>query len=244
VTCFTDVSDPTSAPLVVVESAFELYQGTDAVHVRLTFDPAFVDNSFGATAIGWDRGHKFKDLVGSDHAQVQLYDASGALVFDLALDYISEDPTAPCGYASLGVDGGSGKVDKGDPAAILGWSTSLDENLNDRGYCAYTTDSPATNASCDPSPEAPNWDFRVVYDLWVRADGFGAAGFGSARMSSVHASPSKEDTNTIDVDPGSCPVDWCHDPAGCDGGGDSCQDNADCPTGEFCNEGTCTPIIE
>jgi hypothetical protein len=241
--CFGDVEDSDSPPVVVVEYALEVYDGVDAVHVRLTFDPTFVDNTFGENAVGWDRDHKFKDLVGSDHAQVVLLDTSGDVVFDLELDYISEDPDAPCGYSSLGVDGGSGKVNVGDESDVLGWSSSLDDNLNARGYCDYTTDSPATDSTCTPNPDAPDWDFRVVYDVWVRADAFDPIGFGAAHMDSVHASPSKADSNTITVTPSDCPQDWCQDPDGCDPIGDDCVDDGECATGEFCGEGHCVPII-
>jgi len=241
--CFNSEDQPESPPVVVIEYALETFDGVEAVHVRLTFDPDFVDNSFGATALGWDRDHKFKDLVGSDHAQVVLLDTTGEVLFDLKLDYISEDPDSACGYASLGPSGGGGRVNVGDESAILGWSTSLDENLNARGYCEYTTDSPETDASCTPNPAAPDWDFRVVYDVWVRADAFAPSGFGTAHMDSAHASPSKADGNTVIVTPGDCPADWCTEVGGCDPPGGGCTDDTECATNEFCGEGHCVPIV-
>ncbi len=245
------------APLAAIEWAFELYDGVEAVHIRLTMNPDFIDNSYGETAVGWDRGHKFKDLVGSDHAELILLDADGAVVFQLKLDYLSEDPDAPCGYGSLGPFGGDGKVREGDEAAILGWSTSMDENLNERGYCEYTTDSPATDDACTQNQDAPDWDFRMVYDLWVARSAFDPAEFGSATMDQVHASPSKGPDNTVTVTDGDCPEDWCNDPDGCDQGecndpdgcdpgdpGPDCSDDLDCPSGEFCaEEGHCIPIV-
>lgn len=241
--CFGNVEDPDAGPVVVIEYAFEIYDGIDAVHVRLTFDPDFVDNTFGDNAMGWDRDHKFKDLVGSDHARVVLLDTTGEIVFDLELDYLSEDPDAPCGYSSLGIDGGSGDVNVGDADAVLGWMTSLDENLNARGYCDYTEDSPATDDSCTPNPDAPDWDFRVVYDVWVRADAFDPVGFGTAHMDSVHASPSKAESNTITVTPSDCPQQWCRDQDECEPAGEDCYDDNECATNEFCGEGHCVPII-
>lgn len=244
--CFGSPTNPGDAaePLVVIETGFEVYEGVDAVHVRLTFSPLFVDNTFGANTVGWDRNREFKDLVGSDHALVQLYDSADALTFELKLDYISEDPDAPCGYSSLGVEGGDGKVEVGDPAAVLGVSTSLDENLNERGICE-TVDSPPTDASCTPDPSADGWDYRVVYDLWVAASAFDPAGFGRALMESVHASPAKGGENTIEVEPVDCPDDdWdgCLDGDGCGGGGGDCPDG--CDVGEVCSGGMCVPDVQ
>jgi len=245
--CFPAAGDPGGDPLVVIEYAFEQLQGVDAVHIRLTFDPAFNDNTYGDTAVGWDfrdKGHTFQDLARSDHADVVLLDAQGDVVFDLSLDYISEVPTASCGWGSLGPFGGDGKIRAGDPNAILAWSSSLDRNLNERGYCDYLDNSPATDQSCTPNNDAPNWDYRIVYELWVRRDAFSPIGFGTAHMDAVHASPSKAESDTVSVEPGDCPPGWCNDPDGCDGGGGgSCQDQSDCPTGEFCGEGTCVPVV-
>src|SRR5262249_25976223 len=151
----------------------------------------FVDNTYGDTAVGWPRGHKLDDLVGSDHATVVALDSDGGVVFDVDVDYISRDDHAPCGYACLGVAGGEGRVRTGDRADILGWSSSLDRNLNLRGYCDYVRSSPATDATCTPNPAAPEWDYRVIYELWLARAAFEPTGFGSVRVSVVYASPSK-----------------------------------------------------
>jgi hypothetical protein len=87
-------------------------------------------------------------------------------------------------------------------------ATSIDRDLNGCGYCSYTTDSPATDASYTPNPATPRWDYRVVYELWIDADAFGAAGFGEASVPYVHASPSKASTDTINVQKGGCPPAW------------------------------------
>ena len=161
--------------------------------------------------------HTFRDLVGSDHAEFKLTDASGKLTLHFKADYLTESGSAPSGYASLGVVGGEGKVLVGSAADVVAVSTSLDRNLNACGLSGYTEDSPATDASYTPNPAAPNWDYRVVYDVWVRRAAFGSVGFGGASVDFVHASPSKAGSATIDVTPGDCPPDWpyCTDPAGC-----------------------------
>jgi hypothetical protein len=127
--------------------------------------------------------------------------------------------------------------------------TSIDRNLNERGYASYTTDSPATDELYTPNPETPEWDYRVVYEAWIDDDVFGAAGFGGALIEFVHASPAKAQSNTITVEPGDCPPPPCvdNDPdtfcgeagsggggrggnggsgsGGAGGAGDPCEDN-------------------
>jgi hypothetical protein len=90
---------------------------------------------------------------------------------------------------------------------VLGVATSLDRNLDGCGYC-YTEDSPATDAAYTPNPATPNWDYRVVYEVWLSLDAFGSAGFGQAYIQNVHASPSKLDTNTVEVTASPCPPGW------------------------------------
>jgi hypothetical protein len=238
--------DP-NVPEATVEWIVESAADTELVHVRLTLNPAFCDNTYGATAIGWEPaaaavpaagpgkapkpkggkgGHTFKDLVGSDHAEFKLSDANGALRLQFKLDYITESADAASGYATLGVTGGEGKMILGDASDVVAASTSLDRNLNACGMAGYTVDSPATDADYTANADAPRWDYRVVYDVWVTQSAFGAGGFGSGTVDFVHASPSKRGTNTVVVTPGPCPPNWppyCADPAGCCDDPDGCD---------------------
>ena len=244
--CLVDPDQPTDPPLAVFSQELVDYMGTPAVHITLVLNPTFVDNTYGTTAVGWDK-HSFKDLTGSDHADIVMLDTTGAVIYDLSLDFISEDPGEPCGFGSLGPFGGEGNVRAGDETKILAWSSSLDENLNERGYCDYATDSPATDAMCTPNPDAPDWDFRVVYELWVAHDAFDPNGFGSAYMSDVHASPSKVGTNTVPVEPDDC-CEHDIDTGSCDdgggGGGGDCTTGDQCREDEFCFEGDCIPRVD
>ena len=55
--CFTSSEDPTpNDPIAIIEQVIEEVNGQRMVHLRVTFDPAFVDNTYGANAIGWDHG--------------------------------------------------------------------------------------------------------------------------------------------------------------------------------------------
>jgi hypothetical protein len=270
--CFYgDTPDP-STPAATIEHVVEILNGVQSIHIRVTFNPDFVDNTYGATAIGWGEtadgmappgmappgmgkakppkgkgGHTFKDLVGSDHVELKVTNGAGALSLQFKLDYISEDSSSACGYHALGVTGGEGKVSVGSANAILAVSTSLDRNLNGCGYC-YTEDSPATDENYTPNSATPKWDYRVVYEVWLDPAAFGASGFGEAIVESVHASPSKLSSNTVEVVRKPCPPDWdvpyCPPGASCTGtgtGGSSGQ----CPPGyvpDLASEGKfCVP---
>jgi hypothetical protein len=163
-------------------------------------------------------GHTFKDLVSSDHAEFKLYDADGTMRLEFDLDYISESTSAPSGYATLGVGGGEGKMLLGSADDVVGASTSLDRNLNACMLGDYLEDSPATDDDYTPNQDAKAWDYRVVYDVWVKQSAFGSSGFGKGIVDFVHASPSKEGTNTVDVTPGECPPSWpyCPEQQGCE----------------------------
>jgi hypothetical protein len=236
----TTTTTTTPSPLAAtIEYLHETAGGQEYYRFRIIFDPTFVDNTYGVNAIGWvQKGHTFKDLVGSDHAELSLWDGSLTLVSMFDIDYITASTAASCGYGALGVSGGEGKMLVGDASTILASATSIDRNLNGCGYCKSaacggdcTIDSPATDAKYTPNAAAPNWDYRVVYEVWVSAAAFAGKGFGGASISFVHASPSKASTNTVTVVPRPC-------------GGDGCPEGTmpvETPTGKSCKacpEGT------
>ena len=214
----TTTTTTTPAPhAATVEFLHETAGGQEYYRFRITFDPGFVDNTYGANAIGWiTKGHTFKDLVGSDHAELSLFDGTPTLVSQFDIDYITASTGAACGYDALGVSGGEGKMLIGDSKYILASTTSLDRNLNGCGYCKSaacggdcTIDSPATDAKYTPNAAAPNWDFRVVYEVWVDAAVFAGKGFGGSAITFVHASPSKASSNTVSVTPRPCDGGGC-----------------------------------
>jgi hypothetical protein len=223
-------------PSVVIEQVIEIINGVEYVHIRITFDPSFTDNTFGeGSHSDWgNRGHRFSDLTGSDHAEVQLTDANGNVILHFKIDLITADPNSQCGYGTLGVTGGDGSPIIGDASNVVAVATSLDRNLNGCGYCTSdacapsgdcTVDSPATDDNYTPNPATPNWDYRQVYELWILASAFGSSGFGQAFITSVHSSPSKS-TDTITVEPTPCPPEW---------------DKPYCPPSVIAEGGNCTP---
>ena len=155
-------------PSAVVEYVTEYQNGKEYVHIRVTFDPAFVDTAYGECSVntGWSekKGHTFKDLKGSDHVEVMLYDCGDELAMHLKLDFIDEDDSSACGFASGGVLDGEGKVIVGSEEHVLAASSSLDRNMNGCGYCD-AENSPCTDEHYATNPEAPEWDFRVYYEV-------------------------------------------------------------------------------
>jgi hypothetical protein len=218
--CFKGDGDATpDDPSAVIEQVIERKDDVSYVHIRVTFDPSFTDTTFGDGACcGWPtrRGHSFGDLAKSDHTELQLTNTAGDTVMNFKIDLISADPSRDCGYGTLGALGGDGSMILGNASDILATTTSLDRNLNGCGYCKNdacaasgdcTVDSPPTDTSYTPNPGTPNWDYRVVYEVWIALDAFGDSGFGQAFITYTHSSPSKS-TDTIMVTPTPCPPEW------------------------------------
>ena len=230
--CFYDKAEGSAEiPGATIEQIIEVIDGVEMIHMRITFDPRFVDTTYGDGSVGWGkRGHRFRDLTGSDHTELQLYDTNGELTMHFKIDFISDNPDSPCGYGTLGVTGGDGKVLVGSADDVIAVSTSLDRNLNNCGesYC-MTEHSPPTDDNFSVNPDFPEWDYRMVYEIWVRADAFGDAGFSHANISYVHASPAKQDNDTIEVEPRPCPPDWDTPYGGTGGGGSGGGGSGTCP---------------
>jgi hypothetical protein len=216
--CFFDPEMPDQEPAATLEHSTGQFMGTDALYIRLTMAPWFVDNTYGANAINWPGvGHSFNSLVGSDHAEIHLKAPGGETIYHFKTDYIDDSADAASGYECLGVWGGDGEMLSGDIGQILAANSSLSRNLNERGYADYTTDSPATDENYTPNADAPNWDFRVVYEVWIALDSFDAAELPvQACIEFIHASPAKEDDDTKEVLPEPCPPGWgCYNTMGC-----------------------------
>jgi hypothetical protein len=195
-------------PAATIEQVIESVDGVEYVHLRVTFDPRFADNTFGENAVGWGGvGHTWDKVVKSDHVELLVTDCSGETVMQFKVDYVSDDPDSPSGFGTLGVTGGDGEMIAGDPSAVLAAATSIDRNVNGCGYDGYMEDSPATDENYTPNPDAPNWDWRVVYEVWLDASAFDEC-FGQAYIEFVHSSPAKADSDTITVESGPCPPDW------------------------------------
>lgn len=263
--CF--YAEAAEEPSAMVEYVTEVQNGQQYVHIRVTFDPRFVDTVYGecAAQTGWggdeesvaamgDKmmkkkgGHTFKDLVGSDHVELMLEDCAGELAMHMKLDFISEEATSACGYASGGVTSGEGKMIVGDPAYVLAASSSLDRNMNGCGYCE-DENSPCPGEDYAGDPDAPQWDYRVVYELWVDADAFGSAGFCGVDIDAVHASPSKAEEHTVLVEPDDCPPPPCppdYQLYLTSEGEEVCVPTGNCPDGytiDLTSEGeSCVPV--
>ena len=176
----------------------------NTVTIKTSLDKTLVDNTYGTNVIGWPAAHTFTDLVTADNMQMELYDANGTKKMDFKMDYLSASAGAPSGYKSLGVTGGDGSITMGNASDVVSVNTSLDSNLNAKGY-NLTTNSPATNTSYAPNATYPNWNFNVVYEATINLSAFGAAGFGYPKVVHLNVSPSKIGRSEIDVLPSVCP---------------------------------------
>jgi hypothetical protein len=186
-------------------------------NLNITFDqfPAPNDNSYGVNAVGWPNGHKFNDLVGSDHAGFQLVDPGGTVRLSFNIDYLSASTAAPSGYASLGPFGGDGHLLVGTlTAADISWTTSLANNLNNVnipglfnaahvqqfGSVNVLLNSPPTDPAhqtyANSDPALAGWDFHDTYFVKISAAKLAALGFTSSwkvepNLSALHNSPAK-----------------------------------------------------
>lgn len=163
---------------------------TNDLSYAFVMPTSLVDNTYGANAVGWGtKGHKFNDLVGSDHLGLSLTNGAGQTVFAFDQDYISQ-VSKSSSYASLGVTGGDGKVLTGSASSLLDWDTSLAYNFNTLGD-VLTTDSPLTDANYTPNPAYPDWLYNVIYEGKIDGSVFGSSGFGALTVTDAHISPSK-----------------------------------------------------
>ena len=206
-TCF--FGEEMTTPSATVEYITEVVAENEYVHLRVIFDPDFVDTVYGecSAETGWNprRGHTFKDLRSSDHVELMLYNCSDELSMHMKVDFLDTSDSTACGYATGGVLSGDGEMFVGDPEQVLAVGTSLDRNMNGCGYCDDMASPCPSDDSWGASEEAPEWDFRMVYELWIDAEAFGDAGFCRPDIEYVHASPSKASTDTILVEPDDCP---------------------------------------
>jgi len=152
----TTLQAPSSCPNVI-KTAEDNGDGT----TTFVFDQGTFtnDNSYGVNAIGWGGAgkHTFGNLTGSDRAKFQMFKPDGVtqiLAFDL--DYISagarkkyvggvltQQPATSSGYDSLGPFGGDGSFALGNPQWVVGWNSSLVQNLNNPGvYSAGVLQAP------------------------------------------------------------------------------------------------------
>jgi len=138
-------------------------------------------------------------------AQIALFDDDSTRRLEFAIDYLSPRAGTPSGYGTAGVAGGrnaDGGMIFGNASNIVSISTSMDLNMNAFGYVSASANhplkeySPPTNASYVTNATYPLWIWDVWYEATVRGSAFGSAGFGSARLVSIHASPAKIDVTS------------------------------------------------
>jgi len=199
-----DPGTGTQIPLVKIVTATT----SEVTDVALVFNPVFTELTYGeASAVnGWNpkRPHTYRDIYVSDHVEVAFTNGAGDTVLHVRLDLLSPTTLVSSGYASLGVTGGDGAVIKGDPAWILSFGTTADDNIN---VCGWTNElsSPPTDSIYSPNPISTCYQYLAAYRLAIDPAAFGPSGYGTAYMTSVHASPAKTPQETIPVNEGPPP---------------------------------------
>ena len=209
------IVDCPSTPCPAGTFTYSFINASGDLQIKYDQFPAPNDNSYGVNAVGWGtHGHKFSDLVGSDHAGFQLVDGNGVIKLQFNVDYISANASAPSGYASLGVNGGDGKMLIGTATGISA-TTSLDRNLNgvnipglfnaahvqQFGSVNLLVDSPPTDAAHTTynisDPTLTGWDFHDTYYVTVSAAKLASIGFDpntwkvEPSLTQLHNSPAK-----------------------------------------------------
>ncbi len=208
------VYPPENTPCPAGSFTFTYTPGV-GLHIKYDQFPAPNDNSYGTNAVGWgSHGHKFSDLVGSDHAGVQLVDGSGVVRLSFNVDYLTANTAAPSGYSSLGVTGGDGKMLVGTADGITA-ITSLDRNLNNInipglfsashvqqfGSVNVLINSPPTDPGhttyVNSDPTLSGWDFHDTYFVDISDAKLTSLGFNPStwrvepNLSQLHNSPAK-----------------------------------------------------
>ncbi len=171
---------------------------TGDLSVALVQSLVSADNTYGVNSIGWgDKGHKFKELLGSDEASFVIKNSSGKKILDLTIDYIEQVGTDFYGnplYASMLKQGKKKKPKPGDPApgplpVLDSFGTSLEYNFNVLGY-QLTEDSPLTNENYDTlDPQYAGWIYESVYEFTIAGSLLGS-GWVDVEVD-AHNSPKK-----------------------------------------------------
>lgn len=194
--------------------SFTFTYDATGLHIKYDQFPAPNDNSYGTNAVGWGtHGHKFTDLVGSDHAGIQIRDAQGVVRLSFNVDYLTAMSGAPSGYASLGVTGGDGKMLVGTADGISA-TTSLARNLNGAnipglfvggvqqfGSVNVLINSPPTDPAHTTynisDPTLAGWDFHDTYYVDISIAKLNGMGFDPTtwhvepNLDQLHNSPPK-----------------------------------------------------
>jgi len=152
----TTLQAPSSCPNVI-KTAEDNGDGT----TTFVFDQGTFtnDNSYGVNAIGWGGAgkHTFGNLTGSDRAKFQMFKPDGVTpILSFDVDYLTSGarksyvggvltqlPPTPSRYDSMGPFGGDGRFVLGNPQWVVGWNSSLAQNLNNPGvYSAGVLQAP------------------------------------------------------------------------------------------------------
>ena len=200
-----------SVPLNNLYSRATIYKFEDATTLYLAFveSRAVNDNVYGplladVSYAGWGNPklHVFKDLLGSDKVQIQLFDASGVKKFDVLFDYLFQQNKSGVlfnynsGLIKFLTPGCTTPKYEGSPSSALGYNnvtaaeTSEDYNQTCVALTTFNTNSPGP-----PESSYPCWEYRYIYEVAITKSGLGLASpfadTSKLQVPLVHNSPNK-----------------------------------------------------
>lgn len=208
--------------------------GSDASGQYLYFSAplGFVDNSYGANAIGWGaKGHTFDDLLKSDHAHMNFFTLSGTA--DAYIDYIAYNNTTGL-YGSCGTTPAANSPYKNqcDSAGsdllsqqiITDVASSLQYNINN--FSGGPIDPLVDSPYADPNYQNiqvgyEGWQYKLAYEVAFAPGTFDPTIWGTSDANNVnlmlqfldpHASPNKLNATTppdVCIGPNCGPPDIC-----------------------------------
>jgi hypothetical protein len=163
------------------------FNGTPAYKLVFNQGLGVNDNMYSSSSptTFWNgQQHKFSDLTGSDKAEFVVPNPAGGNLFDFFVDYISQTSTTSqgghpvvSGYASLGPYGGDGSwgTQTAAKTALLGWTTTFDDDLNATGYCSGGTCPGGALFSNAPAPVSTTDETQgaaAPFTAWNYVDGY------------------------------------------------------------------------
>ena len=187
------------------------YQAAPGEDVYFNFiqPTSLVDNSYGANSVGWGsnapsgKNHNFKDLLGSDSAELVFYDSSSNKVLNTQIDYIEGNGSGPY-YARVENESVTGAVI--NVASSLQWNWQQFGSTNPELF-GNNSSSPLTgsNTTYDVTdPALSDWIFDVIYEFQISGSLFSDQDrFELSQLSFevVHDSPNKIGRNKVYPDP-------------------------------------------
>ena len=157
----TTTTTTSSTPAATIEYLHETAAGQAYYRFRITFDPAFVDNTYGVNAIGWATEGPHVQGPGRQRSRRAVAVRRHGRRWSRCSTSTTSPPIRrrPAATARWASAAAKARCWSATRATCSRSTTSLDRNLNGCGYCKSaacggdcTVDSPATDAQLHAQP--------------------------------------------------------------------------------------------